>query len=134
MALVDRIADLRGIETIERSNDTAPSRVQIYLQREASDRVLRRKPAQLLCSLDRNGVVISGLDPWERYQVLASGWGTLVDDQVCVHSPRDSKELAIVWSLIQRAYDRLFCPLTPAAGSMVVSTWDWPRFSRTSLQ
>lgn len=134
MALVDRIADLPGIETVERNEDTTPCRVEVYLQREASDRVLKRKPAQLLCGLDRNGVTVSGLDRWARYQVLANGWGKLTDDRVFVHLPRDAKEVEIVWSIIRRAYDRLFGPMTPEAGSLVVSTWDLPRFSRTSLQ
>ena len=134
MALVDRIADLRGIETIERNDDTTPRRVDVYLQREASDRVLKRKPAQLLCSLDCNGVIVSGLDRWERHQVLANGWGSLIDDQVCVFLPRDQKELEIVWSVIRRAHDRLFGPEKPEAGSLVISTWGLPEFSRTSLQ
>ena len=133
MALVDRIADLQGIETVERNDDTVPRRVEVYLQREASDRVLKRRAAQLLCSLDCNGVTVCGLSRWERYQVLANGWGKLNDDQVCIYLPRNSKELDIVWSVIQRAHDRLFGPLTPEAGSLVISTWDWPRFSRTSL-
>ena len=131
MALVDRIADLPGIETIERNDDAAPCRVDVYLQREASDRALKRKPPRLLCGLDCNGVC--GLSRWERYQVLANGWGKLIDDQVCVYLPRDRKELQIVWSVIRRAYDRIFSPLTPDSGSVVISTWDVPRFSRTSL-
>lgn len=134
MALVDRIADLPGIETVERNDQTVPQRVEIYLRREASDRVLKRKPARLLCSLDCNWVTVNGLSRWERYQVLANGWGKLVNDQVCVYLPRDHKELKIVWRVIRQAYDRLLGPLIPEAGSLVVSTWDWPKFSRTSLQ
>ena len=134
MALVDRIADLRGIETVERNDETNPRRVEVYLQREAADRVLKRRPARLLCSLDCDGVIVSGLNRWERYQVLANGWGKLINDQVCVYLPRDSKELEIVWSVIRRAYDRMFDPLTPEVGSVVVSTWDWPKVSPTSLQ
>ena len=134
MALIDRVADLPGIETVARNDETTPRRVEVYLRREASDRVLKRKAAQMLCSLDCNGVFLNGLDRWERYQVLAKGWGKLVDHEVCFHLPRDSKELEIVWSVVQRAYDRLMGPLIPEAGSLVISTWDWPRFSRTSLQ
>ena len=134
VALIDRIADLPGIETVERNDETTPCRVEIYLRREASDRVLKRKAAQMLCSLDCNGVFLNGLDRWERYQVLANGWGKLVDHEVCVYLPRDSHELEVVWGIFRRAYDRLFGPLTSEAGSLVISTWDWPRFSRTSLQ
>jgi len=134
MALVDRIADLPRIETAERNDETVPGRVAIYLRREASDRVLKRRPAQLLCSLDCNGVTVGGLNRWERYQVLADGWGKLINDQVCVYLPRDRKEVEIVWSIIRRAYDRLSGPLIPEPGSLVISTWDLPRFSRTGLQ
>ena len=134
MALIDRIADLPGVETVERNDETIPRRVEIYLRRDATDRVLKRKAPRLLCSLDCNGVTISGLSRWERYQVLVNGWGKLVDDQVCIYLPRDRKELEIVWSVVQRAFDKLIGPLVPEAGSLVVSTWDWPRFSRTSLQ
>ena len=134
MTLIDRIADLPDIETVERNDDTIPSRVEIYLRRDASDLVLKRKAPRLLCGLDCNGITIRGLSRWERYQVLANGWGKLVDDQVCVFLPRDHKELEIVWTVVRRAYDRLAGPSTPEAGSLVVSTWDWPRFSRTSLQ
>lgn len=134
LALIDRIADLPGIETVERNDETFPRRVEIYLRRDASDRVLKRKPLQLLCSLDCNGVILSGLDRWERYQVLAKGWGQLVEDQVCVHLPRDSRELESVWNVFQRAYERLMDPAKPESGSLEVSTWDYPGFSRTSLQ
>ena len=134
VALIDRIADLPGIETVERNDETTPRRVEIYLRREASDRVLGRRAAQMLCSLDCNGVFLHGLDRWERYQVLVKGWGKLVEHEVCVYLPRDSKELEIVWDVVHRAYDRLMGPGTPEAGSLVISTWDWPRISRTSLQ
>ena len=128
------IADLPGIETVKRNDETTPRRVEIYLRREASDLALKRKAAQMLCSLDGNGVFLNGLDQWERYQVLAKRWGKLVDYEVCVYLPRDAHELEIVWGVIRRAYERLIEPLTPEAGSVVISTWDWPRFSRTSLQ
>ncbi len=134
MALIDRIADLPGIETVERNYDTFPGRVDIYLRPDTSSRLLAREPARLLCGLDRNGVSVSGLSRWERYQVLANGWGKLIDDQVCVYLPRDHKEVEIVWSVIRRAYERMFGPPTPESGSVVISTWDLPRFSRTSLQ
>ena len=134
MALIDRIADLPGIETVERNEETIPRRVDIYLRRESADRVLRRKAARPLCSLDCTSVTVSGLDRWARYQVMANGWGKLIDDRVRVCLPRDEKELEIVWSVIRRAYDRLFGPSTPEAVALVVATRDRPKFSRTSLQ
>ena len=133
MALIERIADLPGIETIERNNETIPGRVDVYLRREASDRVLKHEPAPRLCSLDCDGLTVSGLDRWDRYQVLANRWGKLMIDQVCVYLPRDQKELEIVWSIIRQAYDRLFDTSTSETGSGEISTWDFPKFSRTSL-
>ncbi len=134
MALIDRIADLPGIEAVEGNDETVPRRVEIYLRREATDRVLKREAPRLFCSLDCSGVTISGLNRWERHHTLVNGWGNLVEDQVCIFLPRDHKELEIVWTIIRRAYDRLSGPLTPESESLVISTWDWPRFSRTSLQ
>ena len=134
MALIDRIAELPEIETVERNDEASPRRVDIYLRRDAADRVLKRKPPQLLCSLDSNGVFLSGLDRWEQYQVLAKGWGRLVDDRVFVYLPRDNKELEAVWNTFRTAYERLIGPAKPESGSLVVSTWEYPRFSRTSLQ
>lgn len=134
VALIDRISDLPGIQTVERNDETTPRRVQIYLRHKVFDHEIGRKARQMLCSLDCIGVFLNGLDRWERYQVLANGWGKLVGHEVCVYLPRDGHELDIVWSVVQRAYERLMVPSTPEAGSLVISTWDWPRVSRTSLQ
>lgn len=133
MALIERIADLPGIETIERNDEAIPGRVDVYLRREASDRVLKHESAPRLCSLDCDGLTVSGLDRWDRYQVLANRWGKLMIDQVCVYLPRDQKELEIVWSIIRQAYDRLFDTSTSELGSGEISTWDLPKFSRTNL-
>jgi len=134
MALADRIADLPGIETIERADDTVPSRIDVYLRREYSARVFKSRPARLFCSLDRDSVTVNGLDRWGRHQVLSCGWGTLVDELVCIHLPRDRKELDAVWSIVHRAYNSFFDSSEPEPGSIVLSTWDWPKYSRTSLQ
>ena len=134
MALIDRIADLPGIETVERNDEDIPGRVEIYFRRETSDRVLKRKPARQLCCLDCNCVTVSGLSRWERYQVMTNGWGKLINGQACVYLPRDHEDLEIVWSVIRQAYGRFTGRTTPESGSAVVSTWDFPRFSRTSLQ
>jgi hypothetical protein len=125
---------LPGIETIERNDDTIPSRVDVYLRHESNDRGLKRRPARLLCSFNRDCITVSGLDQWGRYQVLLCGWGKLVDDAVSVYLPRDRKELETVWIIVQSAHDRLFGTSEPEAGSLIISTWDWPRSSRTSLQ
>ena len=134
IALADRIADLPGIETIERNDEAVPSRIDICLRRKGTDRGLKSKSARLLCSLDRENVTVSGLDRWGRHHVLACGWGRLVGDRVSVYLPRDRKELETVWSILQRAYNRRYDPSAPEPGSLTVSIWDWPKFSRTSLQ
>jgi hypothetical protein len=134
MALIERIADLPGIETIERNDETIPGRVDIYLRRKASDRVLKHEPARQLCCLDCADVTVSGLNRWDRYQVLANGWGRLMDAKVCVHLPRNREELEIVWSIIRQAYDGLLSTPTSEPESAEISTRDFPRFSHTSLQ
>jgi hypothetical protein len=134
IAFIDRIADLPGIETIERNDETVHGRVDIYLRGDASDRALKRRPAPKICSLDCNHITVSGLNRWDRYQVLANGWGKLTNDQVCVYLPRDHGELEIVWSIIRQAFDRLSGTPTLEPESANISTRDFPRFSRTSRQ
>jgi hypothetical protein len=111
-----------------------PCRLDIYLSHAGTNRGPQGQPALLLCSLDRESVTVSGLDQWNRYQVLSYGWGKLVDDRVRVFLPRDRRELEIVWLIVQSAHSRLFDASVPETGSMTLSTWDWPKFSRTSLQ
>lgn len=133
MALIDRIADLRGIETVERRDDTAPCQVDVYLKRDAADRVRKTQSPPLLCSLNCKGVFVSGLDRWEQHQVVSRGWGKLIFDQALVFLPRDNKELEVVWKIIQRAYGNLFVSPAEESGTHIVSTWDWPKCSRPSL-
>lgn len=131
--LIDRIGDLRGIETVERRDDTVPCQVDVYLKRDASDRVRKVQSPPLLYSLNCQGVMVSGLDRWAQHQVLCGGWGKLIFDQVLVFLPRDNKELDVVWKILQRAYNNLYVPSARERGSQVLSTWDRPKFSRTIL-
>ncbi len=134
MALADRIAGLPGIETVERTDDMVPSRIDVYLRREGSARMFKSRQARLFCSLNCDSVIVSGLDRWGQHQVLSCGWGTLIDELVCIHLPRDHKELDSVWNIVHRAYKNFFDSSGPEPGSIVLSTWDWPKYSRTSLQ
>ena len=134
MALADRIAELPGIEIIERRDEEVPCRIEIYLGHEGTNRATQGQPPFLLCSLERESVTVGGLDQWNRYQVLSYGWGKLVDDRVRVFLPRDRRELETVWLIVQNAHSRLFDASAPNSGSLTISTWDWPKFSRTSLQ
>ncbi|MDH3546894.1 MAG: hypothetical protein OEN22_07325, partial [Gammaproteobacteria bacterium] len=88
----------------------------------------------LFCSLNRDGVVVTGLDRWARHKVISRGWGKLDFDRVFVFLPRDGRELDIVWKILQRAYHNLFSRSARLPEAHIVSTWDWPKFSRTTLQ
>ena len=134
LALIDRIADLHGIETVERNNDSVPSQVDVYLSRYSTLPARKKLSPPLLCSVDNKGLTIAGLDSWARHQVISNGWGNLISDSVLVLLPRDDKELEVCWSIVQRAYDNLFNSAAPEPGRQLVSTWDWPKTSRTTLQ
>ncbi len=134
LALIDRIADLPGIETVERNDESIPRRVDVYLRSDRGDQVLKRRPGTYFLGIDSQGITLHGLSQWERHQVIAHGWGTLVDDQVCVYSPRNEDEIDVTWKIIRRAFDRLYNPVTLRSLSPVMSTWHLPRFSRTNLQ
>ena len=133
LALIDRIADLRGIETVERNGDAVPSHVDVYLTRHSTFPVRKRLSPPLLCSINSKGLTIDGLDDWARHQVVSNGWGKLIYDSVLVFLPRDDNELEVCWSIVQQAYDNLFDSSAPEPGTQLVSTWDWPKFSRTTL-
>ena len=134
LALIDRIAELPGIETVERRDDAVPCRVDVYLKRDSARSFREGQAASLFCSLSRDGIAICGLDRWARHQVVSRGWGKLNFDEVLVFPPRDSRELDTVWKIVRRAYDNLFDPSAGGPGAHIVSTWDWPKFSRTTLQ
>ena len=132
--LIDRIADLQGIRVAERGDPAGPCQVDIHLGSHARLRPLSGGKSSLLCSLSREGITVYGLDRSARYQVLARGWGGLNRESVLVYLPRDGKELDAVWKNIKRAYDIRQSQPVGEVGTQVISTWDWPEFSRTSLQ
>ena len=134
LALIDRIAGLPGIETVECRDDAVPCRVDVYLKRDSSMSLRERRPAPLFCSLGRDGIAVCGLDRWARHQVVSRGWGKLHVDEVLVFLPRNRRELDTVWKVVRRAYDNLFDPSAEVPGAHIVSTWDFPKFSRTTLQ
>ena len=133
-ALIDRIADLRGIETVQRRDNTVPCQVDVYLCQDSKVRRRGSELTPLFCSLNCDGVAVSGLDRWAQHKVISRGWGKLDADRVLVYLPRDRRELSIVWKILRRAHDNLFNPSDKLAGEQMVSTWDWPKFSRTTLQ
>ena len=133
MALIDRIADLHGIETVEYNSDAVPSQVDVYLALHPAGRARKSLSPPLLCSLNSKGLMVNGLDDWARHQVVSNGWGKLTFDLALVFLPRDDNELEVCWSIVQRAYDNLFVPSAEEPGTQILSTWDWPKFSRTNL-
>lgn len=132
--LIDRIADLQGIHVAERDDHTVPCRVDVHLMPPHGKRNNNGVDVALLCSLSREGIMINGLDSWARHQVLACSWGILNRDSVRIHLPRDDKELETVWQIVRRAYDNRQSENARDNRAQVTATWDWPKFSRTSLQ
>lgn len=132
IALIDRIAELDGIEAIESNDEAVPRNVDVYLRTDNTDRILRRRPAQLFISINSKGISLHGLSRWEQHQVLAHGWGSRVDDLVCLQMPRTEGELEVIWSIVHRAYKRLYVPVRLRNASPVMSTWGYPQFSRST--
>ena len=134
VALTDRIANLRGIETVERWDDNIPRHIDVYLKRDLAARVCETQPPPLLYSLNCNGVMVSGLDRWARHEVVSRSWGKPIFDQVLIFLPRSKKELDVVWKILQRAYNNLSVSSANNPELHVVSTWDLPKSSRRTLR
>lgn len=134
LALIDRIAELPGIKKVDCEDDASRCQINIYLKCDPAKSQREGRAGPMLCSITRDGIAIRGLDQWARHQVISRGWGKLELDGVLVFLPRNDRELDTVWTVIRRAYDNLFNPSANIPGVQIVSTWDWPKFSRTSLQ
>ena len=134
LALAERIADLPGIDTIDSSADTLPRVVHVYLLCKGRPRTIRPGRGQLLCAISAEGVILNGLDRVRKHQVLSRGWGRLVEDAVLLFLPRNDEELETCWGILRSAYDSLFDASVASKGTVKVSMWDVPRFSRTTLQ
>ena len=132
--LIDRIAELQDIDVAEQPDDAVPCRVDVCLTPHHPRASCDETPENLLCSLSRDGISIYGLDRWARYQVLARGWGGLNHTCAQVYLPRDTNELEAVWQIVRRAYDNRHFEPERELEELVVSIWDWPKYSRTSLQ
>lgn len=121
LALADRIAGLRDIETIEYGNDAPPREAHFYLRRRT------------LCSIQPHGITVHGLDNRDRNQVIAGGWGSLVGDRVLVHLPRDARELDVCWRIVCQAHESL-TSATDRPDQVHNAARIWPQISRTNLQ
>jgi hypothetical protein len=134
MALADKITDLGGIEMVKRRDESVPGQVDVYVKRGSAARLGANHDVKLFCSLNSKGIIIRGLDRWAKHQVISRGWGKLIPGDVLIFLPRDSRELDVIWKVFERAYDNIYDPSVKASGAHIVSTWDWPQFSRTTLQ
>lgn len=134
MALADRIADLTGIEILKRRDESIPGQIDVYVRQDSTARSLANHDAKLFCSLNSKGIMIRGLDRWAKHQLISRGWGKLIPGDMLIFLPRDGEELDVIWKVLQRAYDNIYDPAAKTSGTHIVSTWDWPQFSRTTLQ
>jgi len=133
LALADRIADLPGIQVVDDYTDTQPCSARIYLECPAVSS--RNRPAPvLLGSIRRHKLEIQGLNDWDKYQVLSSGWGKVRRDHVAIYLPRDDGELEVCWRILCRAYQSLSEALARIPRLAGATRWDLPRFSRETLQ
>jgi len=133
LALADRIADLPGISTVEEPGDSIPYRVRVCFQ-AASVSIRREQPPLPLCTIGPDGIHLHALNEWDRHQVLRGGWGRLERDHVLLFLPRNDEELEVCWAMLQRAYGCLSAVSAVTPMVRVVSPWDLPRVSRTTLQ
>jgi hypothetical protein len=134
LALINRIANLKEIETVESSSNNVVSQMDVYLGPDLSASLRERQAPQLLCSLNCNSMTINGLDLSTRQQILDQHWGEQVSDSLAIHMPRDNEELDIVWNLLLQAYNFLSNSSVKEPMARMVPNWNLPRFSRTSLQ
>ena len=133
LPVVDRIAELPGIEVVEYDGDTLPRQTNVYLHGVCARRSIRNPRSLLLCDVGVGGIAVCGLDNWAKHQVVMRGWGRLVNDRVLLHLPRDDNEIEICWSILRQAYSSLFDP-SACSPANKRSTWDMPKYSRTTLQ
>jgi hypothetical protein len=132
LTLAERISGLPGTVT-EDHGTTLPCSIDVYLC-VPGESLRKRKPDQLLCNIGKDGVRVFGLSAWDRHLVALRGWGHLKGQGVQLHLPRDSEELEICWSLLQRAYGFLWDAAMAARPVRTVWYDGMPRFSRTALQ
>jgi hypothetical protein len=133
LSLVDRIAELPYIVTVENDTDTLHFNVSVYLQQVTASLKKRPEPVRF-CKIDHAGIDIFGLDDTDKQQVLSSGWCRTRASHVLMYLPRDDAEVEICWNILMRAYDQLYEQSTQARPIRAASAWTLPSFSRTNLQ
>ena len=132
LGLADRIANLPGVHVVEQEHGSLPCGVDVFLSEPDTRR--KRRPALLFCSMSATAIEVHGLDNWDRYQVLARGWGRLDGRGVQLFMPRDEDEMEQCWAILLRAYQSSIHASAAAAPERFAWFDRLPSYSRTSLQ
>jgi hypothetical protein len=130
--LIERIAELPHVQTVERGTHCGPITACVYLQPD--QRPARKQfPPVMLCQVSHTGISIEGLSHAERLEVLGKGWGRLEAHRVQLFLPRNDSELEACWSILYRAYNSIINPpqQTPTAPAVLLG--ESPEPSHTSL-
>jgi hypothetical protein len=133
LGLAERIAELPDIITLDCGTDTLPREVEVYVQHDAGRPQRKRRPPSMFCRITQAGLLLSGLDDWQRNEVLLRRWGRLTREGVFVYMPRDESELNICWTILEQALAQLRARALMSGGASGRSR-ELPSFSRTNLQ
>jgi hypothetical protein len=101
--LAERLKNLPGISqnyTLLADNTSAED---YFIESSYVLRCSCSKP-QLFCHIDHDGILLPGISPLDKEQVLQKEWATRADDSVNVFLPRDSIEMEIAWRIVLLAY------------------------------
>lgn len=130
--LVDRIAQLPGMHTLDDPLEPSPCTVGVYLRPVSGKR--RTPPtAFLFCKIRSTGISVEGLDNSERHQVLSRGWGRLENRSIQLFLPRDDDEFDVCWNIVYRAYRNISNPPARTLFAARPPLAELPEFSRTIL-
>jgi hypothetical protein len=107
--LIERIAELPYVQTVERGGHCGPITACVFLQPD--QRPARKQfPPVMLCQVSHTGISVEGLSDAERLEVLGKGWGRLEANRVQLFLPRNDSELEACWSILYRAYNSIINP------------------------
>jgi hypothetical protein len=126
--LIERIAELPCVQTVERGSPDGPITACVYLQPTR-----KRLPPVMFCRVSHTGISVEGLSDAERYQVLCKGWGRLEAHRIQLFMPQDQNELEACWSILYRAYNSIINPPKQPPTAPPVLFGSSPEPSHTSL-
>lgn len=123
--------DLDHYQLPSRIRNKKPLRGAASCRLALAEKISELAGRDAFCRIDNSGIVVQGLDEWDKHQVLRGGWGRLGRGYVLLHLPRDDEELEVCWNLLQRACHNQIDSSLPRSPLPAAR---WPRFSRTPLQ